>query len=404
MSEVELSLQNSYTDSVRIIQPLLAEFEQRHRARISLSTFDWESGWTELMNIGLYGFGPVVSQTGNSWMGSLLAQNKLRPFKDREITALGGQNSFLPGSWESCLGFENQDILAIPWLVDTYLVYYYRDALQKAGVDEAGAFSTPERFHATLKKLQESGLQYPFAVPTNSSRSNIHKVASWVWGRGGDFINAQGTQMLLSRPETRAGLREYFGLYPYMTPEAHELSDLDSWNWFLDRKTAVTIRNPEFLIRLKHGEFPAEFAANIGTAVVPGVPLLGGSHFVVWKHIRREQEQDVVDLLKFMTSVETELSLFESTGLLPANRKALERVSSFPMFAAAMESFKQARSFQRTRIWGLVEDKLDLAFGQIWKILLTTGNPNMDKIIAGELDPLENSLNESLSQSDRSAA
>jgi len=131
---------------------------------------------------------------------------------------------------------------------------------------------------------------------------------------------------------------------------------------------------------------------------VPGVPLLGGSHLVVWNHIRREQEEDVLDLIKFLTSVETELSLFESIGMLPANRKALERVSAFPSFGPAIQSIKKARSFQRIRIWGLIEDKLDLAFGQIWKTLLTTPDPNVDEVIGGQLDPLEARLNLTLSQ------
>ncbi len=398
MSEIEISINNSYTDSIKIIQPLLAEFEHRHRARILLSVYDWETGWTELMKISLYGHGPIVSQTGNSWMGSLIAQNSLRAFKDKDIAALGGKDRFLPGSWESCLDFENRNVVAVPWILDTYLVYYRRDQLAKAGIDEAGAFSTPEKFHETLQKLQDAGFQYPFTVPTISSRSNIHKVASWIWGQGGDFIDPQGKHMLLSQPGTRKGMNLYFGLYRFMPPEAQEVNDMDAWTWFLDGKTAVTIRNPEFLIHVKHGEVPEALAANIGTAVVPGVPLLGGSHLVMWNHIRYEQEQDALDFIKFLTSVETELSLFETTGMIPANTQALERVSSYPMFGPAIESLKKARSFQRTRMWGLIEDKLDLAFAAIWKTLLTTPDLNVDEVIAAELDPIEERLNLTLSQ------
>jgi multiple sugar transport system substrate-binding protein len=398
MSEVEVSFNNSYTDSIRVTRPLLAEFEQRHRARILLSIYDWETGWTELMKISLYKHGPVISQTGNSWMGSLIAQHSLRAFPDREISALGGKGRFLAGAWESCLDFDNKSVVAIPWVVDTYLVYYHRDQLAKAGIDEAGAFSTPENFHATLQKLQQAGFKYPFAVPTNASRSNIHKVSSWVWGQGGDFMDSQGKHMLLSEPGTRKGLNQYFGLYCFMPPGTVELSDLDAWNWFLEGKTAVTIRNAEFLIHAQHQEYPKELVANIGTAVLPGVPLLGGSNLVMWNHIRYEQEEDALAFIKFLTSAETQLSLFESSGLLPANLQALERVSAFPLFGPAIESVKKAKSFQRIRMWGLVEDKLDLAFAAIWTKLLTTPDPNLDEVIASELDPIEERLNLTLSQ------
>jgi multiple sugar transport system substrate-binding protein len=398
MSGFEISLNNSFTNIEKIMQPLLADFDKQHRARTSLVVYDWGLAWSEFLKISLYQRGPVISQTGNSWMGSLTAQNSLRTFKDKEAAELKGQDRFLPASWESCVDFDNEDVVAVPWFMDTFLVYYHRDQLAKAGIDEAGAFSTVENFHATLQKLQDAGVQYPFAVPIVKSNCNIHTVVSWVWGQGGDFIDLEAMQMLLSRPETRRGMKLYFDLYRFISPEAQEVTNVHSWDWFLDGKIAVTIRNPELLIRLKRQDLPAELAANIGTAVVPGVPLLGGSNLVVWKHIRPEHEQNAIDLVKFLTSAEIELSLFESTGLIPANLQALECISSDSVFASAIQSVKKGKPFPRVRRWGLIEDKLNLVFSQIWMTLLTTPNPDVEQVIADQLDPIETRLNLTLSQ------
>src|SRR5688572_30393521 len=280
MSEIEISLNNSYFDIARVMQPLLVEFDRQQRTQTSLVIYDWGLAWSEFLKIGLYQHGPVISQTGNSWMGSLTAQESLRSFTDRELTELKGKDRFLPGSWESCLDFDDEHVVAIPWILDTYLVYYHRDLLAKAGIDEASAFSTAENFHATLQKLQDAGVQYPFAVPTIKSNSNIHTIASWVWGQGGDFINPDGTSMSLSKPETRKGLKMYFDLYRFLSPEAQDLTDFNCWEWFLNGKIGVTVRNAELLFRMKQKEFSDEFVANIGTAPVPGVPLLGGSNLV----------------------------------------------------------------------------------------------------------------------------
>ncbi len=398
MSEIEISLNNSYTDAAVGFQPLLTTFQERHRTNVSLVIYAWEHAWAEFMKISLYEHGPVISQTGNSWMGSLIARNSLREFKDREVAELGGRQNFLPESWQSCLDFNDKNVIAIPWILDTYLVYYRRDLLARAGVDEATAFSTPENFYSTLEKLQDKGVKHPFAVPTVVGLSDIHLAASWVWGQGGDFLDTEGMRILFSKPETRKGMKMYFDLFRFMPPEAKQLSHPDCWQLFLDGKIAVTMRNAELLFQLKSQKPMAAFASNVGAAVVPGVPLLGGSHFVIWKHIRAQQEQDAIQLIKFLISTDTQLELFEKTGLIPANLEALSHIDPDSIFAPAIQSVKKGRAFPRIRMWGLIEDKLVAPMSQIWDALLSTSNPDVNQIIADYLDPIETRLNITLSQ------
>ncbi len=403
MPEVEISVNHSYENPEegipRGIRPLLAEFKLQHSgANVSLLIYNWGRTWAEFMKISLYRHGPVVSQTGNSWMGSLIAQNTLRVITDGEMTALGGHQNFLSESWHSCLDFDNKSVVAIPWIVDTYLVYYRRDLLTKAGLDEAVAFSTPENFYATLQALQENGVDYPYAVPTYSGLANMHLAASWVWDQGGDFIDAEGTRVLLSKPETRRGMKMYFDLYRFITPRGKHLSDQECWQLFLDGEIAVTMRNPEFLFQLTQGKVDAQFADKIGTAVMPGVPLLGGSHLVMWKHIRYEQEQHALALIKFLTTPEAELAIFEKSGLIPANLQALERIGPVSIYDPVIQSVKTGRAFPRIRMWGLIEDKMIQPMSHIWSHLLDTPDPNVEQVIAEHLDPVEKKLNLALSQ------
>src|SRR5258706_15725846 len=103
MSDFEISVNNAYLDMAKVIQPLLREFEEMHRAHVALPVYVWATAWTAFMKIGLYHHGPVISQTGNSWMGSIIAQNSLRAFSPEEIAQLNGKHSFLAGSWKTCL-------------------------------------------------------------------------------------------------------------------------------------------------------------------------------------------------------------------------------------------------------------------------------------------------------------
>lgn len=397
MSEFTISVNNAYLDMAKVIRPLLAEFEEQHRVHVTLHIYDWSVAWSEFLKIGASHQGPVISQTGNSWMGSMIAQNSLRAFKPEEILQLNGRHSFLAGSWESCLDFDTKNIVAIPWFLDTYLVYYHRDMLEKAGIDQETAFVTLDNFEATLQKLQDNGHQYPFAVPVNpTSFNNIHTVASWVWGEGGDFTNADGTRVTFSQPETRLGMKRYFNLYRFIQPEAKDMNFVETWNLFLDRKTPVTVRTQELLFRIKNHEFSDTFTSNVCTAVVPGVPLLGGSHLVVWGHLRPEAAENAIDLVKFLTSAEIELTLLEDVGYIPASVRALGRIPADSIYAAAVQSVRKARPFRHIRMWGLVEEKLAAGLSHIWQVLLSTPNPDVDQIIADHLDPIEAELNQAL--------
>jgi ABC-type glycerol-3-phosphate transport system substrate-binding protein len=379
-------------------QSLLNQYKEQSQASVTLQVYTWGVAWAEFTRISQYGTGPVVSQIGDSWMGTLMAKNSVRSFKDRELAQLNGQQSFLESSWQSCLSFNNKDVVAIPWILDTYLVYYHRDLLEKAGVDETTAFSTFAMFQETLQKLQASGISHPLAIATNWSHSNIHLLASWVWGNGGEFTNPEGTQVIFNQPETRKGIKMYFDLFRFIQPEMQPLTDQDCLPLFIDRKAAVIIRNSTLSFRLKKQEFPASFSENVGTAVLPGVPWIGGSHLVIWNHIRAEQEQGAINLIKFLTSAQTGLAAFESIGFIPANLDALNQIDSASIFAPAIASVKKGRVFRRLRMWALVEEKLALAMMKIWSTLFSTANPDLDQIIAENLDPMETKINISLSQ------
>lgn len=400
MTEVKISINIVDSNDPHGVQfqSLLNEFKEHSQKSVALQTYTWGVVWTEFMKISKYGVGPVVSQAGDSWMGSLIGQNSLRTFKEKELAQLNNRESFLESSWQSCLDFNNKDVVAIPWILDTYLIYYHRDMLEKAGVDETTAFSTLENFHTTLQKLQGSGTKHPLSIATTWSHSNIHILASWVWGNGGEFTNPEGTQVLFSQPETRKGIKMYFDLFRFIPPEIQPLTDQDGLDLFINRKVAITLHNPTLLFRLKKQEFPASFSENVVTAVVPGVPWIGGSHFIIWNHIRSEQEQNALNLIKFLTSPHAALTSFESTGLIPANLDALNQIDPGSIFAPAIQSVKKGRVFRRLRMWGLIEEKLALAMMRIWSSLFSTPNPDMDRVIDSHLNPMEDKLNATLAQ------
>src|SRR3972149_4357733 len=94
--ELEFSVM---ADSPSGIQPLLDQFETERQVHVRLRRLTWDTAWSDLVKVGLYGDGPDVSEIGSTWLGDLVAMNALRPFEEQELAALGGPGDFLPSTW-----------------------------------------------------------------------------------------------------------------------------------------------------------------------------------------------------------------------------------------------------------------------------------------------------------------
>jgi multiple sugar transport system substrate-binding protein len=395
--QFEISI--NFIDEMAKMVAFLGAFEQQNNVKIDLQTFDWPSAWTELMKISLYGHGPIISETGSTWMSSLAGQNCLRPFKPNEVSGLGGADKFLPEAWQSCTDFANQTTLAIPWTLNTYLAYYRRDLLSQTGLQETSAFASIENFVHTLEALQKIGVEIPLAIPTaGNSVSVLHNASSFVWKMGGDWITSDGKRVLLSSPNTLAGLNAYFGLHRFLPSAARNLTDEACVHTYLDGRVAITFRSPDLLNQINNGKTPEKISENTGIAMQPGVPFVGGSNLVIWKHIQPAQEPAAVKLVRYLTSSENMMTQFKEIGYIPANLDALNQVEHDQAYVPLTQSLKIGRALQRVPLWGLVEDRLAKALNHIWQGIFATPEPDVDLIIKNALLPLEDRLNITLSQ------
>jgi multiple sugar transport system substrate-binding protein len=364
-----------------------------------IRTMSWETAWAELMKAALYQHGPDVSQIGASWISNLAAMRALRPFTQREIDNLGGPDAFVTASWEASQVPGRGRGWAIPWLTDVRVIYYWRDMLQKASVDEQSAFQTPAHIEETLDHLQTSGAsKAPWIVVVQFPFATLHNVASWVWGVGGELVSAGGRNARFSEPAALAGTRVYFGLHRYLPPGIKDLEVDQIVNLFADRQAAVAMGTPNWLqlVRQRNKENP-DVLANLGVALPPGPPYVGGSSLVVWRHSR--DEWDAVDLVRQLISQEAQLEFCRGTGYLPARLDVLNEqpYSADPHYQVIVKALKAGRSFPTFRLWGLVEERLSAALSEIWDIILDDPSQDLDAIIARQLEPLSRRLDETLS-------
>ncbi len=373
------------------LRAVLARFEAEHNVTVKVRVFTWETGWVETMKFALYGHGPDVSEIGSTWVGTLAATNAVRPFGIREIAASGGRYAYLHPSWQSGYLPGKPEMWAMPWLSNARFVFYRRDVLKHAHLDETAAFRTPQQFAQTLAQLQQAGVGVPLVIPTCNTLNSLHTAAMWVWGAGGNFVDLESKHTLFNRPEARSGLRDYFDLHRYLAPAAQALDTEQSDALFLRGEAAVTISDPGLLNTLVHAPTAAHIS-QIATALPPGVPFVGGSNLVVWRHSRNAKL--AVELIRFLTAQPQQIAYSPRARSLPVRLDALNGrpFATETLYKPAAEALKLGRSYPTSRLWGLLEEKIIGELNQIWDELRANPALDLDRALDDHLLPLASRL------------
>jgi len=378
--QIELSVMKVNPPNAGGLPEALAEFEAQTRIHVNLRVIPWDDAWAELVKMAIYGDGPDISEVGSTWMPDLVGMNGLRPLTSAEVQRLGGPDDFFPASWQSASLGDPPTVWAVPWLVDTRILYYRRDLLKRAGIDADEAFRTPTSLVQTLSQLRAAGNAIPWVVPTRETRMTLHNSASFIWGAGGDVVSSDGRRILLDQAESRAGLKQYYGLARFLAGAVRNLTEAQSDAAFWKGRAAVTLSGPWVW-----GESTG--LPGVSQTLPPGIPFVGGSHLGIWRHTRRPEE--ALELARFLTGLEFQRMYSVQAGLLPARPAVLSdpRSTAATFYQHLVPALIKGRSFPSIPVWGLVEKRVSEALTDIWQDVLQSAELDLDAILDDHLTP-----------------
>jgi multiple sugar transport system substrate-binding protein len=374
---------------------LLNEFQAQRNVKVRVERMAFEEAWPKLLNFALHGGGPHISLVGSIWTSTLQSMNVLRPFSAAEINNLGGAKAFFPGAWDNAIASETE-AWSIPYNVFTYLVLYRKDLLARAGVREAGAFSSARAFIDTVRSLKEAGVATPLLLPSGKPfQARPHLLASWIWGAGGNFIDAEGRRPMFTEAEAIRGLVDFFSLYRLMPPADRGLSASETIPRFANGQAAVIIAGATSQEALLQANLP-EVLENVGVAPLPGVPWIGGSNLILWKEVRMnlEQERLALELAKLLTTPRAQVKLAAAMYSIPARVEALSQLPfAVEAFRAAVEqSVRFGRSYPTVKLWVRIMNELRNVFDAITADVLNNPGEQIEPILQRRLSPIANRL------------
>ncbi|HBX69044.1 MAG TPA: hypothetical protein DEH25_06595 [Chloroflexi bacterium] len=391
--EITLSVMQQLVGDVEdVLQPLLDEFKAETRIQVKLQVLNWSEGMDTLLQTALHGEGVDVSEVGTTWISSFVAMNSLQPIQPADLRVVGFESDYLPGPWNTCKVAGGDQIWAMPWMVGMRVLFYRRDLFEKAGLDPRTAFETYDQFKLTFQALRESGVEYPWAVPTVPTLNTLHYVANWIWSAGGDFVSQDGQKVLFNSPESIAGLKKYYELGRFLPQPAKALDPDHVSDYFWKKgKTAALIGGPWQLPAYEDIALP-EVWENLGIVPLPGIAFLGGSDLVIWEHVRNKVA--AVRLVGFLTSDRVQKVYAPHVGLYPVRRETLAspQFSEDPVLGELVTRFETGRAYPAVSLWGVIERRLPRTLSDIWQAYLKDPNTDLEALIKTNINALANRL------------
>ena len=269
------------------LQTLLQKFEQQFGIHVRLEIIpDSSLRWSSLVEAALYRSGPDISEVGTTWVSDLVRMDALRPFQPNEVNEITRGAHYFEVVWQSSIRINHgiKTVYSIPWTSDARVIFYQRDVLEKAGIDEAMAFASFAQLEKTLEILKEKDVLEPLALSIRRSPMAIHCIASWIWGTSGDFLTPDGTNLAFDQPQALEGCKAYYRLIRFFGSDMRVLGADERKDLFSIGKVAVILSGfwePTY-------DLAAEVSRNLGAKPLPGIPFVGGGNIGVWKHSRHE--------------------------------------------------------------------------------------------------------------------
>lgn len=371
MAELQFSTIHNDPLDLRAIRQLLDAFEQERRVHVRLIPMDRNSAWTDLMSIASTGKGPDVSHVGSTWISSLVAMDAVRPFQAREVGRLGPQQVFLPPAWQSAHLTDEVQIWSAPWNTFLFTVFYRRDLLEQAGIDENTAFGRADALLQTIARLKEKGSAIPWLIPYSPPPYDglLHMAASWVWAAGGEFVSRDGRRVILDQPPAIEGLVNWLMSECDVPRGFHNLTDDRCIELLREGQCTAILSNVRIASLLCQRVAGTSERERLGFAVLTQTPWCGGDNLIIWQHTRGDPERQAIalDLVEFLASPRAQIRLAQQAHLIPSRRDAMQEVypPGHPLNPLMEQVIARGRAYTPIRLWHRIEFHLAQIMGAL---------------------------------------
>ena len=341
-----------------VVASLLPEFERAHPGiRVRVQQLPWTAAHEKLLTAFAGDATPDICQLGNTWIPEFVALGALEPLDVRVAASAVDARDFFTGIWDT--NRVAGRVYGVPWYVDTRLLFYRRDLLERAGVaGPPGSWTEWTRALAALKAHAEPD-RYGILLPMNE----FEPLLALALQQDDPLLRDDGRYGNFSSPGFRRALGMYTDMFrqgfaPPIT--ASQMSNV--WTEFGRGTFAFYISGPwnigELDRRLPPALQPAWSTAPLPGPSGPGASTAGGSSLVLF---RASHAKDAAwKLIEYLARPDIEVRFHALTGDLPPRRTAWDDpgIASDTRARAFRDQLERVKPAPKVPEWERIADEM----------------------------------------------
>lgn len=303
------------TNQIEFSQKSIDLFQQKYpNIKVEMELLAWGDYWQKIRAtmagqesydtfwMDTYNFTDFASRGGMLDLSPFIQKDGL------DFDAMYGKGRMVNVTYEG-------KVYAVPKDSDDPAVYINKDLFDKYGVAYPSKDWTWDDFKATAQKLNhpEDGV-WGF---TTGQLMGGPDWWNWVWQNGGEFLNKEGTEVLLTEEKACNAIKWWYGLVQEgLSPDGNIIMASDPTEQIFPTEKAAMIYYGQWML--------APFAAlpfNLGVVPVPAGPAgkalqLGGLNYAIWSGTSHPNE--AWEFVKFMGGQEAMEIQAQAGVIIPA--------------------------------------------------------------------------------------
>lgn len=310
-----------------VADALIDGFRREHpEIPVRVQRVPWSAAHEKLLTAYVGESMPDVFQLGNTWIPELAVLGALEPLDDRVAASADvRRDDFFAG----VLGANvvGTKLVALPWYVDTRLLFYRRDLLAAAGVSDAPR--TWNEWKAAMVRIRDSGgeaKRFGVFLPVDEWQTPVILALQ----QGAALLTDDDGRGNFHGAEFRRAVEFYAGLFTDdLAPRRSEAQIANLYREFAAGYFAFFVTGPWNLGELAK-RMPPELADAWTTAPMPaptgdggvGLSIAGGASLAISPSSPRKDA--AWKLVEYLSRTATQVEFRERSGDLPSRRSAWE--------------------------------------------------------------------------------
>ena len=278
--------------------------------KVETSEMSWGDGKTKLMINFNAETAPDVIEFGSDWIAEFSASGVLEDLtNDPSLNPrfdVTPEYVREPGTWKG-------KYFALPWFVDTRVLFVNDDLAMKADSDymDTGGIHSWDFMFSLGKRIQDRGIGKGIGVNGSDAHRLYKKILPQFWSNGGDILDKNGNPTFASNENIEALTFYVKQLDAGVLETQKNLDDL-----FKRGKLGILYSGAWLLKPLAKSEFKWYCAPFPGNNGHDGVSFAGGEYLSVNSHSKMKLQAK--KLIAFLSRADNELRLSKAFNIFPA--------------------------------------------------------------------------------------